>query len=82
MPKVIDFVKRAEKQEKRAARIARRVQSASPFRTSTQITGLPNHEYREVDLRVERRGWSTWTTKALRHERNCQRCLVEIRRVS
>jgi len=80
MPKQIDFVKRAEKREKRAARIVSRVQTASPFQTSEQITGLPSHWYGETELKIEREGWLTRKFKMLTHlTSHCQRCADELK---
>jgi len=77
MPKTADIAKRYEKREQRAARLAGRIQSAAPFRTSSEITGLPNHEYAETTKTVERRGRKKQSFKALTHSKSCHRCFLE-----
>ena len=73
-----DIARLNEKRERRAARLAARTQSGPPFRASSEITGLPNHEYGAVTKTVKRRGHETRRFDVLAHfPEKCQRCWTE-----
>lgn len=44
---------------------------------SLDITGLPPHQFDDVKLKVERRGWDTRWFDMRRHAKDCQRCALE-----
>jgi len=75
--RVIDTEKRDAKRERRAVRLAARVQSVAPFATSSERTGLPDHEYKLTLLKVTRADWIERSFDILTHRADCGRCAAE-----
>lgn len=73
----MNIARQVEKRDRRTARIANRIQSGPPFRTNSEVTGLPNHEYAMMTKTVKRHGHDKRRFKALTHLIPCVRCAAE-----